>query len=76
MVTFTNQSLQSINKKDMIPIVFSLQNKLEQTKNKVLREIRKLHDNFSKLELSVTKSKSIIFYYMDLQIVSCKTRNH
>ena len=55
MVTFTNQSLQSINKKDMIPIVFSLQNKLEQTKNKVLSEIRKLRDNFSKLELSVTK---------------------
>ena len=55
MVTFTNQSLQSINKKDMIPIVFSLQNKLEQTKNKVLWEIRKLHDIFSKLELAVTK---------------------
>ena len=63
MVTFTNQSLQSINKKDMIPIVFSLQNKLEQTKNKVLREIRKLHDNFSKLELSVTKQVNYILLH-------------
>ena len=63
MVTFTNQSLQSINKKDMIPIVFSLQNKLEQTKNKVLREIRKLHDNFSKLELSVTKQVNYLLLH-------------
>ena len=63
MVTFTNQSLQSINKKDMIPIVFSLQNKLEQTKNKVLREIRKLYDNFSKLELSVTKQVNYLLLH-------------
>ena len=63
MVTFTNQSLQSINNKDMIPIVFSLQNKLEQTKNKVLREIRKLHDNFSKLELSVTKQVNYLLLH-------------
>ena len=57
MVTYTNESLQSINKKDMIPIVLSLQNKLDQANNKVLEEIRKLNDNFSKLEseLSVTK---------------------
>ena len=29
MTTYTNESLQSINKKDMIPIALSLQNKLE-----------------------------------------------
>ena len=57
MATYTNESLQSMNKKDMIPIVLSLQNKLDQANNKVLEEIRKLNDNFSKLEseLSVTK---------------------
>ena len=57
MATYTNESLQSINKKDMIPIVLSLQNKLDQANNKVLEEIRKLNENFSKLEseLSVTK---------------------
>ena len=57
MATYTNESLQSINKKDMIPIVLSLQNKLNQSNNKVLAEIHKLSDNFSKLEskLSVTK---------------------
>ena len=57
MATYTNELLQSIKKKDMIPIVLSLQNKLNQVKNKVLAEIHKLSDNFSKLEskLSVTK---------------------
>ena len=41
----------------MIPIVLPLQNKLDQANNKVLEEIRKLNENFSKLEseLSVTK---------------------
>ena len=41
----------------MKPIVLSLQNKVDQANNKVLEEIGKLNDNFSKLEseLSVTK---------------------
>ena len=56
MATYTNESLQSINKKDMIPIVLSLQNKLNQSNNKELAEIHKLSDNFSKFKtLSVTK---------------------
>ena len=57
MATYRNESLQSINKKEMISIVLSLQNKLDQANKKVLEEIRKLSDNFSKLEseLSVTK---------------------
>ena len=57
MAAYTNESLQSINKKDMIPIVLSFQNKLDQANNKVLEEIRKLKNNFSELEfkLSVTK---------------------
>ena len=43
--------------KGIIPIILSLQNKLDQANNKVLEGIRKLNDNFSKLEseLSVTK---------------------
>ena len=41
----------------MKPIVLSLQNKVDQANNRVLEEIGKLNDNFSKLEseLSVTK---------------------
>ena len=65
MATYTNESLQSINKKDMIPIVLSLKNKLDQANNKVLAEICKLSDNFSKLEseLSVTKKVNSILLH-------------
>ena len=45
MATYTNESLQSMNNKDMIPIVLSLQNNLDQANNKVLEEIRKVNDN-------------------------------
>ena len=61
MATYTNEPLRNISKKDMIPIVLSLQSKLDEAKleanNKVLEEIRKLNDSFSKLEseFSVTK---------------------
>ena len=55
MATYTNESLQSIKKKDMIPIVLSLQNKLNQVNNKVLAEIHKLSNNFSKLESKLFK---------------------
>ena len=57
MATYTNESLQSINKKNFILIVLSLQGKLDQANNKVLEDIRKLNDTFFILEseLSVTK---------------------
>ena len=57
MTAYTNKSLQSINKKDMIATALSLQNKLDQANNKVMEEILKLNNNFSKVEskLSVTK---------------------
>ena len=59
MATNTNESLQSINKKDMIPIVLSLQNKLDQANKKVLEEIRKLNDNFSKSESEFSMAKHV-----------------
>ena len=57
MATYTNESKQSLIKTYMMPIVFSLQNKLDKVNNEVLAEKRQLSDNFSKLEfeLSVTK---------------------
>ena len=59
MVAYTNESLQNINKKDMISIILSLQNKLDEASNKVLEEIRKLNDNFSKLESKLSKTKQV-----------------
>ena len=59
MAAYTNESLESINKKDMIAIVLSLQNKLRQANNKVLEEIRKLNDSFSKLESKLLVTKQV-----------------
>ena len=59
IATYANESLQSINKKDIIPIVLSLQNKLDQANSKVLEEIRELNDNFSKLESKLSKTKQV-----------------
>ena len=57
MITYTNGSLQNINKKDLIPIILLLKNKLEEVNNNVLVEMHKLNKTFSKLivEVSVTK---------------------
>ena len=57
MRTYTKKSLQDINKKNLIPIIWKLQNKLEEVTNNVLVEMRKLNESSSKLqdEVSVTK---------------------
>ena len=59
METYTTESLQSINRNGMIPIVLSLQNKLDQANSKVLEDIRKLNDNFSKLEYELSVIKQV-----------------
>ena len=66
MVAHTNESLQNINKKDMIPITLSLQNKLDEANNRVLEEIRKLNDNFSKLESKLSMTKQVSY------LLSCR----
>ena len=62
MTTYTNKSLQNINKKDLIPIILSLQNKLEEVNNNALVGMRKLNESFSKLQgkVSVTKQSNIL----------------
>ena len=59
LATYTNESLQIINKKDIIPIALSLQNKLDQANSKVLEQIHKLNDNFSKLESEPSVTKQV-----------------
>ena len=58
MTTYTSDSLDKLRKQDLIPIVLSLQSKLEDKDNTVLEEVRKLNDSISKLhaELAVTKN--------------------
>ena len=48
----------------MIPIVLSLQNKLDQANNKVLEEIRKLNNNFSNLESKLSVTKQINYFFL------------
>ena len=60
MATYTGDSLDKLRKQDLIPIVLSLQSKLEDKDNTVLEEVRKLNDSISKLhaELAVTKNEN------------------
>ena len=62
MASYTNDSLDKLRKQHFIPIVLSLQSKLDEANNeannKVLEEIRNLSDTITKLssELSITKN--------------------
>ena len=60
MATYTNESLDKLYKKDLIPIVLSLQDKRDEANNsktELLDEIRKLNDKFDKLQSNVYISK-------------------
>lgn len=62
MTAYTSESLQNTNKKDLIPITLSLQNKIKKVTNSVLVEMRRLNEFFFKLqaELSVTKQANTL----------------
>ena len=59
MTTRTNESLHNINKKDLIPILLLLQNKLDQVNNNALVEMRKLNESFFNLLAQVSLTKQI-----------------
>ena len=66
MASYTNDSLDKLRKQDLIPIVLSLQSKLDEANNeannKVLEEVHNLSDTITKLssELSITKNVNIL----------------
>ena len=66
MASYTNDSLDKLRKQDLIPIVLSLQSKLDEVNNKannnVLEEVRNLSGTITKLssELSITKNVNIL----------------
>ena len=56
MVTYTNKSLDKLYKKNLIPIVLSLQKRLDKVNNsktELLDKIRKLNDKFDKIQSDV-----------------------
>ena len=66
MLSYTNDSLDKLRKQDLIPIVLSLQSKLDEANNeannKVLEEVRNLSDTITKLssELSIVKNVNTV----------------
>ena len=59
MATYTKESLEKINKRDMINIVLSLQSKLDEANNRVVEEVRKLSDAFLKLQSELAVSQQV-----------------
>ena len=59
MATYTNESLEKINKRDMINIVLSLQSKLDKANKHVVEEIRKLSDGILKLQSELAVSRQV-----------------
>ena len=59
MATYTDNSLDTLRKQDLIPIVLSLQSKLEGKDNTVLEEVRKLNESISKLYAGLALTKNV-----------------
>ena len=59
MDNYTEDNLDKLLKKDLISIILSQQRKIDQDNIGWLDEIRKLNDNFSKLETNVQIAKNI-----------------
>ena len=59
MATYTDNSLDTLRKQDLIPIVLSLQSKLEGKDNAVLEEVRKLNESISKLYAGLARTKNV-----------------
>ena len=59
MTTYTKESLEKINKRGMINIVLSLQNKLEEANKHALAEIPELSNAFLKSQSELTVSQQV-----------------
>ena len=57
MATYTNESLDKFYKKDLIPIILSLQ--ASKSKTELLDQIRKLNDKFDKLQCDMCVTKNV-----------------
>ena len=50
MSQYTEEALDKMLKRELIPIVLSLQNKITEDNNAMLQEMGKFNDNFAKLQ--------------------------
>ena len=59
MASYTEDTLDKHSKKNVIEIALALQDKVESGNTEILEEIRKLNDNFKKLEGELIVSKKV-----------------
>ena len=59
MASYTEDTLDKLSKKNVIKIALALQVKVESGNTEILEEIRKLNDNFKKLEGELIVSKKV-----------------
>ena len=57
MSQYTEETLDKMLKKELIPIVLPLQNKITEDNNTMLQQMRKFNDNFAKLEAELVVNK-------------------
>ena len=62
MATYTDDSLDKLRKQNLIPIVLSLQSKLEDKDSTVLEVGRKLNESVSQLHSELAVTKMLITY--------------
>ena len=56
MATYSEESLEQLNKKSLVSIVLSLQNKLETVNDKLLEEFKEIKD---KIEADISMTKQV-----------------
>ena len=59
MSQYTEEALDKMLKRELIPIVLSLQNKITEDNNAMLQEMRKFNDNFAKLQVELVVTKCV-----------------
>ena len=62
MTALTEESLNKLNKPDLVALVVSLQSKMDSVNSDLVAELRKMRDGFDQIKsgLSVTKSEQSI----------------
>ena len=59
MLQYTEEALDKMLKRDLIPIVLSLQNKMTEDNNAMLQKRRNFNDNFTKLQSELVATKLV-----------------
>ena len=59
MSQYTEEALEKMLQRELIPIVLSLQNKITEDNNAVLQEMNKFNNNFIKLQAGLVATKRV-----------------